>query len=159
MIKPFIYLDMDGVLANWEAKAKELIGDDWRAEVQKANWGGLYSYKDLFAIIEPMDDALELYDACLVIAGSRERVQILTALPNRANFPSAAQDKINWIHKHIHPEVRVNFGPRAQDKQWHCQNGDVLIDDKERNIVQWVARGGCGIIHTSARDSIIKLTQ
>ena len=156
--KQMIFLDMDGVLADWEKTARELVGENWKEEVEKPNWGGLYNYPDLFARLDPMEDALELYDACVSISGAHRFVQILTALPNRAHFKDAARHKIEWARKYIHPNIRVNFGPRAQDKQYHYMDGDVLIDDKQLNIDQWRAKGGLGILHTSARESIILLT-
>lgn len=53
--------------------------------------------------------------------------------------------------------MKVNFGPYAKDKQYHCEVGDILIDDSSINIEQWRARGGIGILHTSTDDTIEQL--
>ena len=37
--------------------------------------------------------------------------------------------------------------------------GNVLIDDRPKNIEAWEAAGGIGIIHTSAKETIEKLKE
>jgi len=161
-MKPIIYLDMDGVLADFEGWARDTIGSHaiWKAEIDKPNWGRFTEYPNIYEILPIMPDAIELYHGCVDIIGDRNRVQILTALPNRARdaFPDAARHKIEWARKHISPNIRVHFGPFAQDKQYHKQHpDDVLIDDMIRNIDQWNSVGGIGILHTDASSSLDKL--
>ena len=154
-MKHIIYLDMDGVLADFEGKAQEWFGDAWKAEVESHNWGRFAEHQDLYDVLDPMPDALELYHGCCRIAGNKNQVQILTALPSRAKFDTAAEDKIRWARRCIDPDIRVNFGPLARDKQFHIRHsGDVLIDDMIRNIDQWNEQGGIGILHTSAHHTL-----
>jgi hypothetical protein len=157
-------LDMDGVLADFEGWAVETFGSvkQWKSEIDKPDWGRFTEYPDIYAILPPMPDAMDLYNGCVELMGDRNRVQILTALPNRARaaFPDAAKHKIEWAKKYIHPSIRVHFGPFAQDKQYHKQHpNDVLIDDMIQNIDQWNAVGGCGILHTSAANSLKELKE
>ena len=157
-MKPIIYLDMDGVLADFEGYAYGVC-PEWKTEIEKKNWGRFGSELELFAKLSPMTDALELYHGCVEVAGDKNLVQILTALPNRADFKHAAKDKIDWARKYISPDIRVHFGPYAQDKQYHQQHPyDVLIDDKELNIAQWENAGGIGIVHRTAAESLSALT-
>ena len=157
-MKSIIFLDMDGVLANFSGFAVENFGNNWQTEIEKPNWGALSHIPNLFAQLNPMEDALELYYSCCEIIGDKNRVQILTALPNRAHMESAARDKIEWAHKHISPDIRVHFGPYAQDKQYHKRHKfDILIDDSELNITQWESVGGYGIIHENSKKSTDEL--
>lgn len=156
----YIFLDMDGVLANFEGKAQELFGDGWKEEIEQAGWGRFTQYPNIYDILDPMPDALKLYEGCCEIMGDSDRVQILTALPNRAKFDQAAKDKTNWARRHIHQDIRVVFGPYAQDKQLHLRHQcDVLIDDQSRNVNQWNAAGGFGILHVSAITSLNTLDE
>lgn len=158
MKQHMVYLDMDGVLVDFEGKAREWYGDAWRQEIESPNWGRFAEHQDLYDVLPMMPDALELYDGCCKIAGSKHNVQILTALPSRALFASAAEDKIKWARRHIDSNIRVVFGPYARDKQFHLRHpGDVLIDDMIRNINQWNELGGIGILHVSAQSSLEKL--
>lgn len=158
-MKPICYLDLDGVLADFEGKAAEIFGPDWHDEIEKPKWGRISSeYPTWFRDLPPMKDAIELYEGCCDFMGDKNQVQILTAIPNRAEIVTAAQDKILWARQHISPHIRVHFGPFAQDKQYHNQHPhDILIDDVLLNIKQWKAVGGFGIHHTSAQSSLHNL--
>lgn len=150
-----VYVDMDGVLADFESKAIEILGgDDWKEEIEKPNWGRLSAVQNLYEILEPMPDMMELWSFLEDRFGIGHQIEILTAIPKRAHFPDAVNHKRDWIHRHIGPHVRVNFGPYAYDKQFYCKLGDVLIDDSEMNVDQWNARAGRGILHTSAANTI-----
>lgn len=160
-LKPVIYLDFDGVLANFEGKAFELFGNSWKTEIDKPGWGMFAEYPNLYEILVPYHDAKKLYQGCCTIIGDKNQVRGLTALPKRArdNFRGAAKDKIDWAFKHIDPNFRTYFGPLAQDKQYHAKHPhDVLIDDMKMNIDQWNAAGSFGILHTSVNDTLDKLS-
>lgn len=160
-MKSIIYLDMDGVLADFEGKCVELVGPEWVKEINQPGWGALNQFPDLYSLLDPMSDALELYKGCVELIGDKNRVQCLTALPNRARdfFPNAAKHKIDWVHNHIDPSLRVHFGPFAKDKQYHVKHAhDVLIDDMYINIKQWRAAGGIGVEHKNAKDTLQQLS-
>lgn len=162
MINPVVYLDVDGVLADFEGKAFELFGNQWKPEIDKPEWGRFQEYPNLYAILEPFPDAKRLYEGCVKLTRNENNVKCLTALPNRArhHFPDAAKDKIEWINKHISKDLRVYFGPFAIDKQHHAKTKqDVLIDDMQINIDQWNNIGSHGILHRSVDESLEKLEE
>ena len=47
----------------------------------------------------------------------------------------------------------------SRDKRNYCQPGDVLIDDRPHFQAKWEGAGGVWITHTSAAESITKLTE
>ena len=151
-----VFVDMDGVLADFETFANSYLGSEWKVEVEMPNWGRLSQCQNLYSMLSPMPDA---YDLWRYLHGrfDYQDIQILTAIPSRAYFPSAVDDKREWVAKHFGKNVKVNFGPYAKDKQYHCKEGDILIDDMERNINQWIARGGIGIFHRDAKSTIDEL--
>jgi hypothetical protein len=159
-MKPIIMLDMDGVLADFEGWSFKTFGPSWKSEIDKENWGRFAEHPDLYALLEPFDDAKLLYEGCVEATGDKNLVQCLTALPNRARaaFPDAARHKIEWARKYINPDLRVHFGPFAKDKQYHKQHpDDILIDDMYINIKQWRKVGGIGIEHKNAKQTLDEL--
>ena len=161
--KKTIYFDMDGVIADFNAKCLELIGcslDDFKTS--KEGWDALGDHKlEMYANLAPMSDAKELVYSCLVLADFYGyRTGILTAIPKIGRVPMARNHKEAWVEKYF-PRLSSNFniGPWAEDKYKHCCPGDILIDDMKRNIHQWEEVGGFGIIHVSADQTIKQLRE
>lgn len=156
-----IFLDMDGVLADFDAKIVELLGVKLGSfSTSAAGWDAIAPYKhELFSQLEPMPDAYELYDGVRELAYTNKMdVAVLTAIPKYGRMPYARIQKYEWIQDFF-PEIghRFNIGPYAEHKQLHCIPGDILIDDNLMNIEQWNSVGGFGIYHTSALDSLKQL--
>jgi hypothetical protein len=159
-----IYLDMDSVIADFDKWAFETFGKrfDAFATSQEA-WEAAAPYQNLYRDLEKMPDADELVDGVYNLAAKHNCVVgILTAIPKLQRFPQAEQHKREWLEQHWgqkYPGLLENFntGPYSQDKQNHCRPGDVLIDDRDINIRQWNAKGGKGIFHVSAQQSLAQL--
>lgn len=153
-----IFFDMDGVLVNFDKEfQKHMPGvteeDDWE-------WEDLHKLcPDIYFVADTTDDFGTLVS---YLDGYERQWYILTAIPKRWNWPNVTKHKRAWANIWL-PEIsndRIRFGPYAEDKQHHCTGGyDVLIDDKIRNIEQWRSKGGIGIHHTSATDTIKQLKQ
>jgi 5'(3')-deoxyribonucleotidase len=155
-----VYVDMDGVIADFDKKTKELIGkslDEFPTSAE--GWAAMNNHKDIYSLLEPMPDALELIEGILDLRKIYDfRLEVLTAIPKIGRIPTAKQDKVYWIEKHF-PGIfdQFNIGPNAEHKQYHCVTDDVLIDDSVQNIPQWNSKGGLGILHTRASDSLLEL--
>ena len=161
----FLYLDMDGVLADFDKYYTKITGmtvAEARQMQTEEFWTALGDAKfNIYEELEPMPDAYDLVDG--VLRRSRDgnyTVGILTAIPKHGKIPMAAQHKREWISR-LFPllSFHFNIGPWAQDKQKHCLNNDILIDDSHLNIPQWTEAGGHGILHVSAEDSLKQLDQ
>jgi 5'(3')-deoxyribonucleotidase len=155
-----VYLDMDGVLADFDRKTIELIGKRLRDfPTSQSGWDAISDYKHIYSILDPMPDAHELVNGILYYQSIHKfDVGILTAIPKLGRIPDAQVHKQQWISKYF-PELLPNFniGPHAIDKQNHCKPGDVLIDDSHLNIPQWLEKGGYGIFHENAVSSLNSL--
>ncbi|SFS47112.1 hypothetical protein [Brevundimonas viscosa] len=149
--RPRIYLDCDGVLADFERGAAEVLGMPPRAfEARfglRAFWARLGSAEDFFGRLELLPDAMDLYAA----VRHREPV-ILTGLP-RGGWAEA--QKRRWAGRHF-PGVEV-ITTRAALKREHCHPGDALVDDTVKFRHLWEQEGGVFITHTSAAGSIAEL--
>ena len=148
---PRIYLDCDGVLADFDAGAARVLGMPPGAFEKRHGagvfWKRLAQADDFFANLQPMPDAFELYEA----VRGREPV-ILTGLP-RGNW--AAPQKRRWAEQHF-PGVEV-ITTMAALKREHCHPGDVLVDDREKYRPLWESAGGVFIHHRTAAQSIAAL--
>jgi hypothetical protein len=143
-----IYLDCDGVLADFDKGAEQVLGMHPRAFEKRHGmglfWKRLAAADSFFENLEPLPDAYALYDA----VKHRDPV-ILTGLP-RGRW--AEPQKRRWAARHF-PGVEV-ITTSAALKREHCHPGDALVDDRDQYRHLWEAAGGVFIHHKSARASI-----
>lgn len=154
-----IFLDMDGVVADFDKFVLEGVGRTFNHAsgpgADDEMWTYLKSIPNLYFVLEETPYAQDLWNLSNTIGG---KVAFLTALPRRTTMPTAQNDKIRWAKKTFGDNVDVRFGPYSKDKVNHmemhqiptnpsCVAVDVLVDDREDNIAAWVAAGGIGILH------------
>ncbi len=117
-----LYVDMDGVLVNPNVNLTKL--DNETKEKFKNN---LYDAPGFFSKLEPMDGAIESYK----YLSKKYDTYILTAAP--WNNPTAANDKIEWVKKHLSEEAHKRI---IISHNKNLNRGDYLIDDNLRNGVE-----------------------
>jgi hypothetical protein len=146
-----LYLDCDGVLADFDKGAAAILGMKPKAFEQRHGlgrfWAKLASAPDFYFSLPLMPDAMRLYDAVKHLDPV-----ILTGLP-RGNW--AADQKVRWAAQHF-PGVRI-ITTMARDKRDHAKEGDVLVDDQLRHRDRWEEVGGIFIHHKDAESSIEEL--
>ncbi len=140
-----IFLDMDGVVADFDSYAKSILGYSTpggkRYPIE--DWAKISSNPRFYYELETCKFADVLVNACLELS---DDVKFLTAIPRANDVPWCFTDKVLWAQERW-PTIPVWFGPYSHDKQVHCRPGDVLIDDRDDNIIAWTAAGGLGILH------------
>ncbi|HEY3948737.1 5' nucleotidase, NT5C type [Phenylobacterium sp.] len=146
-----IYLDCDGVLADFDKGALAVLGVPAetyeRVHGSDAFWKKLSRAESFFEHLDLTPDALELYAAVKAKAPI-----ILTGMPHGK---WAEPQKRAWAARHF-PGVPV-IATMAALKREHCEPGDVLVDDRPWHAKAWEAAGGRFIHHTSAKASIAAL--
>lgn len=149
-----IFLDMDGVLADFDRAAAALLrmppADFEARHGTRELWRALRRDREFYATLPPMADARELWEGVRALA--RAEPVILTGVPR---WPDAADQKRRWAAHHF-PGGSV-ITTSAREKSDHCQPGDVLIDDRPKYSPQWEAKGGVFIVHRSASQSLAQL--
>ena len=145
---PQIYLDCDGVLADFDKGAEAVLGMP-PARFEKRFglgqfWKRLATTPGFFEHLDLMPDAMELYEAV-----RHTNPIILTGLP-RGNW--AEPQKRRWAERHF-PGVEV-ITTSAALKREHCHPGDALVDDRDKFRHLWEREGGVFIHHKDARTSI-----
>ncbi len=143
-----LYLDCDGVLADFDAGAAALLGMKPRAFQERYGpgrmWARLASAPDFYGTLPLMAGAAELFDAVRHLGPV-----ILTGLP-RGNW--AAPQKVRWAAEHF-PGTRI-ITCMAVDKRNHAREGDVLVDDTLKHAHLWESAGGIFVHHRSVPETL-----
>lgn len=151
---PRLFLDCDGVLADFDGYATRLLGLPPREfEARQGRnelWRRLASHPDYFFRLPLMPDARELWDAVAHLAPV-----ILTGVP-RGEW--AAPQKLRWAARHF-PDARI-ITTLARAKREHMEApGDVLVDDSLAFRGLWEEAGGVFVHHRSAADTLTQLRE
>ena len=148
-----LFLDCDGVLADFEAGAREALGMTSRAfedrHGKREFWRRISRTRDFYARLPLIPDARQLYDAVAHLDPI-----ILTGLP-LGNW--AAPQKVRWAKEHF-PGTRI-ITCMARDKFRHMQGADVLVDDRADHRDKWEHAGGIFVHHKDARSSLEQLAE
>ena len=140
-----LYLDMDGVLADFDSHFPACFNCDHYDMPKKEMWRHIYGKEDFFSTIPPFLGAREFVIETIKIAGHMP--PILTACPS-SNYHHVAKQKRLWVRNMISPLVEVLpvNGSESKPLFMHAE-GDVLIDDWGKNCEAWEAAGGVAIKH------------
>lgn len=156
-----IYLDMDGVIADFEAQYVKLFGER-PTEVQRRN-KEFYQYWSTF--VEGGN-----FEKLPTHAGGSELlhaiktefkdcpVEILSSSGGQKYHDEVAQQKRDWLKKH-NINYHANVVPGGSKKAQFANSDSVLIDDTYRNIKRFREAGGYGILHSNVNVTLNQLRQ
>lgn len=152
MKQPKLFLDMDGVLADFDKRAAGVLGmgpyDFERMHGAETFWNTLYAEPHFFSQMEKMHDADDL-----VRGVQHLNPTILTGKPrSRPGQFDASSQKEQWRDIH-YPDLPLISCP-AREKSLHMEPGDIIIDDRLQHSHLWLERGGIWIHHVSAERSL-----
>lgn len=143
-----IYVDMDGVLADFNAHYEKLFG--YRPQrPDGTDWRLVNGAEDFYINMREMPDLNTLWDRLYP-----HNPIILTGIPSQID--AAENDKRRWAAAHLTSDTRI-ICCQAKDKYRYCMPGDLLIDDYVRHKQAWLNAGGIWITHTSALDTCRQL--
>lgn len=153
MPEPRLFLDADGVLADFDEGARRLLGTSVRNYERKHGRGGFWrklaQASNFYGSLPEMPDARLLFDGVKHL-----KPTILTGLPLGK---WAAPQKVEWAAEHF-PGVPI-ITCMARDKHKHMHPGDVLVDDRENHRAAYEAAGVVFVHHKNAEDSLRQLAK
>lgn len=174
MTKSLLFLDMDGVLVDFDKglKAKflctynqtnhpiEELSPELR-EVKNNLWDWVSKNPDFWTDLSPMPDAQHLWQQT---EGAGYAPFILTAAPSRfiegdKDFKEVAHRKWRWVQENLGFNDASRFICTTSKKKPLFMNSmlrhrNILVDDRSENIRDWNANGGTGILHINAVSSL-----
>lgn len=149
MNKITLYLDMDGVLADFN---KEYTKYDPDKSDRKRFRSAVMDSK-IFERLEFMPDTQELLNH---VSRLRDiNIEILTSMgthePLQAN--EAKMQKLKWLQEKNIP-YKANFVNNKQQKANYATDHSILIDDSSGCIGPFISAGGHGILHNKTSETI-----
>ena len=151
-----IYSDMDGVLVDFNSRFKEFSNG-----IEPQDYVDKFGIEAFWKLIDDetgvrfwigmnwMPDGKEYWNYI-----KKYNPKLLSA-PSRKN--ESRLGKRIWAKRNL-PGTKVILA-YAENKKNYANANSILIDDMEKNIEQWRAAGGIGILHTSAASTIAQLKE
>ena len=161
--KPTVYLDMDGVLADFFGGVEKMYGvDHWKKLTNdktkdlKKEVIDRITGTDFFATLPMFQSAPELISMVKEFTGGNFSIN---TSPLRGDNENSAKYKKVWISNNIEQpdEVIVTGRKESYAKDKASGTPNILIDDRPINIQRWQSAGGYGILYQANRDSLDKV--
>jgi len=148
-----IYLDMDGVIADFNKRYKELYKMEPKEAEDKKEF---YKFFDSFiatkqfATLDLMPDAVLLLN---YLSKLNIPTEILSSTSSEKRDADIRAQKLMWLQTH-NIGFKVNLVPGKRLKKDFSNANSILIDDTPVNIDQWRREGGVGILHTDTMTTL-----
>ena len=161
--KPIVYLDMDGVLADFFGGVEFLYGVEHWKELTNDKTKDLKKQvidritgTDFFAVLPKFKTADALIDMVKKFTGGKFSIN---TSPLRGDHENSAKYKRVWISNNIEQpdEIIVTGRKESYAKNKGTGTPNILIDDRPVNIERWQAAGGYGILYQANRDNLNKV--
>ena len=156
-----VYVDMDGVLADFEGGFYKLSGIGVKNVSDPELWSKIEACgkAKFFSELEWMGGGKEIWQ---FVANNFLNAKILSALGKSDKIDKqTTQGKLMWLRHNI-PSLQLEdiiLVDNKHKKRHYSKPGDIIIDDTEIVIQEWIKKGGIGILHKTASDTIAQLKQ
>ena len=150
---PEIYCDLDEVLVDFMRGADAAVGGSFVKMDKDERWNKVNQTKGFWPNLGWKPNAKRLHDFII-----RYNPHVLSAYPDRD--PNARNGKMKWLKKNTgFKRAKIHLVLRSQKKDYATTDDkpNVLIDDYDKNIREWEAKGGTGVHHTDVGKTISEL--
>lgn len=161
-----IYLDMDGVLADFDRGLLENYGvknciknygTDWKDKTEEQKKVAedvrkIMTLPDFWRHLPIMKGAHELWN-------SIANPFVLTALPGQGHDRMITIEKKEWIKKVFESKAKSRVVTCLRPEKVKYAEGNLLVDDLEKNCIEWEAAGGRAILFENSKQAIRELNK
>jgi len=156
--KPTVYVDMDGVLADFFSEYAKLAGiksGDYR-KIPSASVDPTLNKMvgtDFFNRLPKIRTADKLLQLVTKYTGGEYTI---LSSPLRGDKDNSSKWKRTWIARELHPQPKETIISGRKESLAVQPNGtpNILIDDRGVNVERWKSRGGFGIKYQADEDSL-----
>ena len=161
-----IYLDMDGVIADFFGGLEEKFGVDhwkslsWKEEVfAKLKGTDFFARLPVFGEQDRRSDSIAVHNLVKLVAEDNGIDWGICSSPLRGDEYNSAYHKRNWLQEWDFMPNNIDnciFTSNKPKYAWSYKDllPNVLIDDKPQNIKAWRDAGGIGIRFQANEDDI-----
>jgi hypothetical protein len=140
---PQLFLDMDGVLADFEHGYQRLTGHK-AGYKGSLNWRAIDETPDFFYHLPPMPGFFKFQEFT-----HKHKPIVLTSIPS--SVPNVEDQKRRWLNQYWNGVPMIaTTGIKAS----HATPGDVLVDDWDKHQKHWEDMGGVWVLFTTAEAAI-----
>lgn len=137
MTDPIIYLDMDGVLTNFQQGYKTAFDRDCRNDDVFTVGQNTRSVPYFFRTLPVLERGRQLYDRLI------KKYQVIFLTTPTEGMEHCKSDKVKWLKENICLNPTVIFSHNKYD---YAQSSfDILIDDMDYNLDPFAEAGGTAI--------------
>lgn len=151
-----VYLDMDGVIADFFGGIEELHNvDHWKSIKDKQDLINSIRYTDFFYTLNPFETSWRLVER---VKNRSEGDWGICSSPLEGDHNNSAYWKRRWLEYYeFMPSIdQCIFTSNKHKYAWSPLTGrpNILIDDKPENIMRWNQAGGIGIRYQANQDDL-----
>ena len=147
-----IYVDLDGVLADFIGAATKALGRKITegTDLSGADWKLIGETENFWSNMDFLRSGRKLWNHI-----RRQKPFILSALP-QTDTAGSKLGKVAWVGRNLKGvgKDRIILVFRKDKQKFAVNVGgrpNILIDDNAKNISEWKSAGGIGILHHSTK--------
>ena len=154
-----IYLDLDGVVADFSKRYKELYHMEPREAEKKKEFNKFFDEFIATRQFETLDLMPGAMDGLIFLRKHLTiPTQILSSTASQERYDSISKQKMIWLQTHG-ITFTPNFVPGKRFKYKFAGPDKIIIDDTQSVIDQWKEAGGIGILHKDWPSTLAILRQ
>lgn len=154
-----IYLDMDGVLTDFEKRYDELFGV--RPKEVSSRTAHFWRYFETFiegGHFRTLDKHKDADKLLQFVEELRVPVEILTSSGGPKHHEKVTEDKITWLCNNAIP-YKANVVAGGSKKAEFADPWHILVDDTQHVIDKYRAAGGTAILHYDIDETLKELSR
>lgn len=152
---PKVYVDMDGVLADFFSALAQYRGvDHWKDGGEDSVQDSIKAIQgtDFFSTLPVFSTAPNIINSVKAFTGGE---WYINSSPLRDDHENSKKHKLDWLKNNNFDPSGVIITTRKESYAINKQTNqpNILIDDKPSNLERWTAKGGIGIRYQATQDS------